>query len=341
MNLYYYILLTPVLILIINFFLNKKKILLSITGDKHQLFVEKKSIPLSGGIVIAILSIFIFNFKIENYYFIFIIIFFIGLLSDAKILKSAKKRFFFQIFFIFLFVVYYDLSISNVRVFFLDYFLENKIFSYFFVTFCLLIVVNGSNFIDGLNGLSLGYYTIITGILLYLNLYDNFLNLNIFLSIYLIIFVYLLLFNYFNKLYLGDSGSYLIGFSIATLLIVTYNNFTNISPFFVVLLLWYPCFENLFSIIRKYKFNLSPLKADNKHFHQLLFNYLKKKFNYSHLFANNLSSIIINIFNLGIFIVGSLNIFDSKLQITLIFTCIIVYGYLYFRLFTFRFLSKN
>ena len=118
MNLYYYILLTPVLILIINFFLNKKKILLSITGDKHQLFVEKKSIPLSGGIVIAILSIFIFNFKIENYYFIFIIIFFIGLLSDAKILKSAKKRFFFQIFFIFLFVVYYDLSISNVRVFF-------------------------------------------------------------------------------------------------------------------------------------------------------------------------------------------------------------------------------
>ena len=235
--------------------------MLSITGDKHQLFVEKKSIPLSGGIVIAILSIFIFNFKIENYYFIFIIIFFIGLLSDAKILKSAKKRFFFKFFFIFLFVVYYDLSISNVRVFFLDYFLENKIFSYFFVTFCLLIVVNGSNFIDGLNGLSLGYYTIITGILLYLNLYDNFLNLNIFLSIYLIIFVYLLLFNYFNKLYLGDSGSYLIGFSIATLLIVTYNNFTNISPFFVVLLLWYPCFENLFSIIRKYKFNLSPLKS--------------------------------------------------------------------------------
>ena len=340
MTFYYYILLTPVLIFIINFFFNKKKILLSKTGDNHQLFVEKKSIPLSGGMVISILSLFIFNFQIEIYYFVFILIFFIGLLSDIKILKSAKKRFFFQILSIFLFVVYYDLSISNVRVFFIDYFLENKIFSYFFVTFCLLIVVNGSNFIDGLNGLALGYYTIIVGILLNLNLYENFFNLNIILLIYLIIFIYLMLFNYFNKLYLGDSGSYLIGLSIAILLIITYNNFTNISPFFIVLLLWYPCFENLFSIIRKYKFSLSPLKADNKHFHQLLFNFLKKRLNLSNLFANNLSSIIINIFNLGIFSMGSLNIFDSKLQITLIFVCIFVYGYSYFKLFNFRFLIK-
>ena len=146
-----YILFTPILILILNFLFNKKNLLQSLTGDNHQKFVEKKNIPLTGGIVIILSSLFIINFKFQIFYFIFIFIFIIGLLSDIKYLKSAKKRFLLQILTIFLFVVYYDLNISNVRVFFIDFFLEYKFFSYIFVSFCLLIVVNGSNFIDGLN----------------------------------------------------------------------------------------------------------------------------------------------------------------------------------------------
>ena len=332
-----YILLTPILILFINFLLNKKNLFQSLTGDNHQKFVEKKKIPLTGGIAIILSSLFIINFKFQIFYFIFIFIFIIGLLSDIKYLKSAKKRFLMQILTIFLFVVYYDLSISNVRVFFIDFFLEYKFFSYIFVTFCLLIVVNGSNFIDGLNGLILGYYSTIITVILYLGLAENFYNLESFLINYLIVLIYLLIFNFMNKLYLGDSGSYFLGLVSGVLLIILYNNVKNISPFFIVLLLWYPCFENLFSILRKYKFSSSPLKADNKHFHQLLFNYLKKRFNYSNLFANNLSSILINLFNIIIFFIASKDIFNSRLQISLIFFSILIYGYLYFKLFNFRF----
>ena len=332
-----YILFIPLLILILNFLFNKKNVLQSLTEDKHQKFVEKKNIPLTGGIVIILSSLFIINFKFQIFYFIFIFIFIIGLLSDIKYLKSAKKRFLMQILTIFLFVVYYDLSISNVRVFFIDFFLEYKFFSYIFVTFCLLIVVNGSNFIDGLNGLILGYYSTIITVILYLGLAENFYNLESFLINYLIVLIYLLIFNFMNKLYLGDSGSYFLGLVSGVLLIILYNNVKNISPFFIVLLLWYPCFENLFSILRKYKFSSSPLKADNKHFHQLLFNYLKKRFNYSNLFANNLSSILINLFNIIIFFIASKDIFNSRLQISLIFFSILIYGYLYFKLFNFRF----
>ena len=332
-----YILFIPLLILILNFLFNKKNVLQSLTEDKHQKFVEKKNIPLTGGIVIILSSLFIINFKFQIFYFIFIFIFIIGLLSDIKYLKSAKKRFLLQILTIFLFVVYYDLSISNVRVFFIDFFLEYKFFSYIFVTFCLLIVVNGSNFIDGLNGLILGYYSTIITVILYLGLAENFYNLESFLINYLIVLIYLLIFNFMNKLYLGDSGSYFLGLISGVLLIILYNNVKNISPFFIVLLLWYPCFENLFSILRKYKFSSSPLKADNKHFHQLLFNYLKKRFNYSNLFANNLSSILINLFNIIIFFIASKDIFNSRLQISLIFFSILIYGYLYFKLFNFRF----
>ena len=336
-----YILLTPILILFINFLLNKKNLFQSLTGDNHQKFVEKKNIPLSGGLIIIFLSFFISNFSFEIFYFIFIFIFLIGFLSDIKYIKSAKKRFLLQILTIFLFITYYDLSISYVRIFFIDFFLEYKFLSYVFVTFCLLIVVNGSNFIDGLNGLVLGYYIIVLTFVINLGLADNILYLESILINYLIILTFLLIFNYTNKLYLGDSGSYLLGLSSGILLITLYNNVENISPFFIVLLLWYPCFENLFSILRKYKFNSSPLEPDNKHFHQLLFNYLKKKLNYSNLFTNNLSSILINVFNLFIFFIASKDIFSSRLQISLIFLSILTYGFLYFKLFSFRFKIKK
>ena len=42
------------------------------------------------------------------------------------------------------------------------------------------------------------------------------------------------------------------------------------------ILLWYPAFENLFSLIRRsFKKNVS--EADKLHLHQLIFRYLNKK----------------------------------------------------------------
>ena len=57
------------------------------------------------------------------------------------------------------------------------------------------------------------------------------------------------------------------------------NNNYFISPYFIALLLWYPAFENLFSIIRKRIVKKDPLKPDNLHFHQLLFNFFETKQN--------------------------------------------------------------
>ena len=55
----------------------------------------------------------------------------------------------------------------------------------------------------------------------------------------------------FNQFFLGDSGAYFLSFFIGFILIEIYNANLKISPYFIILLLWYPCFENLFSIIRK------------------------------------------------------------------------------------------
>ena len=68
-------------------------------------------------------------------------------------------------------------------------------------------------------------------------------SLSIFLM--LMIFIYLILFNIFNQLYLGDSGSYIIGFLLGYFLLQIFENNLLFSPYFVVLLFWYPAFENI------------------------------------------------------------------------------------------------
>ena len=95
----------------------------------------------------------------------------------------------------------------------------------------------------------------------------------ILISISLIV---LAIFNYKNYLFLGDNGSYLLGFFYSITLIDFYDINQSISPFFIILLLWYPSFEILFSILRKFILGRSPLKPDNLHLHHLLFNFFKK-----------------------------------------------------------------
>ena len=268
------------------------------------------------------------------------LIFVLGFFSDIKILKSARHRLFFQSSIIFFFVYFSNLQVFPTRILFLDLALENIWISYFFSTFCILVAINGTNFIDGLNGLVLGYYLIISVIIFKLGLSiqpDIFNNQIIFLIIFL---AFLFLLNLLNQFYIGDSGAYSLGFIFSFLLISFYLFNNNISPFFIVLLLWYPCFENLFSILRKYKFKRSPIVPDEKHLHQLLFFFISKKLKLKNIYLNNLSSCFINFYNLIIFSLASAYIHHTQYQIMLILFNIILYIVVYLMLFNFKY-SKN
>jgi len=337
-NLYYFLTI-PLLILIFNYFFEKNNILKSLTGDKHQLFIENKNIPLTGGIYLFFFSLFFFT-TVKSFYF-FLTIFLIGFMSDSKLLNSAKLRFLLQVIIIFFIIINFDLHLNDIKILFFNFFLKYELISYIFFTFCLLIVINGTNFIDGLNGLVIGYYLIILSLIVDLNFLSYSQFGNELIIKYIILLFYLLIFNLLNKLYLGDSGSYLIGLSVGALLISIYNKHDYISPFFIVLLLWYPCFENLFSIIRKFRFNSSPLIADNKHLHHLLFYFIKKKFNNSRLFANNFSSLLINSINFIFLFIGSKFIYNSIVQISLITILLLIYILIYFLLFKFRYKKIN
>ena len=99
-------------------------------------------------------------------------------------------------------------------------------------------------------------------------------------------------------------------------------------------------FLYLRSILIDRKFKNSPIIADNKHLHQLLFFFIKEKFIKKNLFSNNISSILINSYNLIIMLVSSINIYSSNFQTFLIVTNVLIYFIVYKYLFIYRFEKK-
>ena len=326
-----------IFIILFNKFLIKNFFLLSETGDAHQKFASLTKIPLTGGVFIFLGFFYFINYNIYSFILFSGAVLILGIFSDLKLIKSASIRFLFQILIVFSFIVFNEIQISDTRIFLLDKILTNNIMNYVFVTFCILILVNGSNFIDGMNTLNLGYYLLISFIIFILNLNQSiiFQEISIIYILFLLVLVFLL--NLINKIYLGDSGSYLLGFSFAIFLIDIYNLNPTISPFFVILLLWYPCYEILFSVLRKNTFSTSPMDPDNKHLHQLIFFYLKKKHKFKLFKANILTSQIINFYNLIIFFIGAQFIHYTDIQIFLIFFSVIIYSFIYFKLYVFRY----
>ena len=251
-------------------------------------------------------------------------------------MSSANIRFLIQILLIIFCILFLGLEIKNTRIQILDSLLEINSFNIFFVGCCIIIIVNGTNFRDGINLNVIFYYLLINIVLLYLSFEYKF-SLDyeslIFISMSLII---LAIFNYKNYLFLGDNGSYLLGFFYSIVLIDFYNFNQSISPFFIILLLWYPSFEILFSILRKFVLGRSPLKPDNLHLHHLLFNFFKKKFISNNL-NKNASGFLINFYNLIIIMLSMRDISNSQSQIILIILSVIVYLVTYLKLYNKKF----
>ena len=306
-------------------------------GKKHQIFSGLKTVPLTGGIFLSFLSVFLFYKYDPLFSLLIVLIFLSGFISDINFLSSPKLRLLIQTVLIIISVYLLEISIYPTKFIFLDYLLENIYFKYFFSVFCLLIVINGSNFIDGLNGLMLGYFSLIIFAILYLD-YNEFLEMDKTLLIsFIFVLIYLFVLNINNKLFMGDSGSYVLGFIIGYFLIKIYEANQEISPYFIVLLLWYPCFENLFSILRKFSLNRSPINPDNNHFHQLVFYFVKKRIISKRINPNNISSYLIIFYNIIIFSISLKDPSNTQMQISLVIFNVFVYLIVYFRLFKYKY----
>ena len=152
----------------------------------------------------------------------FISIFIIGLLADFKFFNNPKLRLLIQISLLIIFVYILDIKIPSTRIEIVDILFENDFINYSFTVFCLAILINGSNFVDGINTLLINYYIITLGLILFflkdVNI-DQYFIINLF-SLLIII----LLFNVFGQIILGDSGAYILSLFVGLILIEISND---------------------------------------------------------------------------------------------------------------------
>ena len=328
-----------IIFFLINKFLISKKIFIDPKNNSyHKSFLKNTGdTPYSGGIIILLSSLIFFSFKFPYLTFFIVLLFSIGLLSDLEVIKSPFRRIIFQIIIISAYLIISKNLVPYTRIEFLDIFFENFYVKFFFTLFCILVLINGSNFIDGVNTLTATYYLMVFACFIYLKY--NFHHLqqhDVFIEevIVLALFVFLI-FNFFGKAYLGDNGAYLISFIVGTTSISWVNTHVTISPYFVVCLLWYPAFENLFSIIRKKIQKFPASNPDNKHLHQLLFIFLKKNFKFNPKLTNTLTGFIINIYNFFIFLIAVNFHSETKILVSIIIFNVFIYCSVYY------FLIKN
>ena len=158
-----------------------------------------------------------------------------------------------------------------------------------FYTLALVAIINGMNFIDGVNGLlSVSVMSAFFG----LGLIAFAINDNDFLSIvilFILPWLVFLIFNYpFAKIFAGDVGAYWSGWVLGALCIHFFAKHQELLTWSALLILFYPSMEVFFSFFRKIMQKKSPFQPDAHHLHLKIFFFFKKFFKNQPRRANNL-----------------------------------------------------
>ncbi len=280
--------------------------------------VHREKALLFGGIFLISslflnIIILILTNKFQNNFFNFFLIlsfFFVALIDDIKNLNPNLKIILSIIICFIGISLDSELKINNLFFFYSDsiYLNNNSFFNYVLPILCILLFLNAFNFIDGINGLA---STVGLSFFLYLIIKNPLiLNLYYFFIISLLFFLFI---NTKYKVFLGDSGNYLISICIAMILLK--ENSDQPSLYYaeeIFLLLLIPGLDMLRLFIVRILNKSNPFKGDQNHLHHRLFN----KF-------GNLKTVLIYlvIINLPIYIF----FISQEFLYSLIFTSITTY----------------
>ncbi len=318
-----------ILNLLIIFFINKFRLIISQKSklidipDKIRKFHQTRT-PLLGGVMLfSTLMLWSLNSLIFSEYnkVILIIVFtssfcfFVGLIDD--ILKISYKYKFILLSFFFYFFVTLQPELQVTRIYFSTFnkfiYLEN--YSVLFTVICLLLLSNAINLIDGINGLCILISIIIFFWILFTFNNDNFIH------IIIISLIFILFYNLKGNVFLGDSGSLLLGSLIGLLIINNYNKVLPLTNFpveniFIVLMI--PGIDMLRVFILRILKRKNPFSSDRNHLHHMLLNINLK--------SSQILFIISTLCILPIFINSSTNI----MPIFIIFSSVIIYTIIIF-----------
>lgn len=238
------------------------------------------AVPLVGGVAIYIavlLSsiIFVESSQTFNFYLLssgFLLV--MGVMDDRFDL-SVKVRLFIQVF------------IAGVMIFGAGFYLENLgdlfsfgdiklgIFGTFITIIAIIGAINAFNMIDGIDGLAgvLSLIAFSSLAILFVVVNSNWYVLPVLFVAATLAFLMFNLrwpFRFIHKIFMGDAGSMLIGFTIVCLLVIgTDKNVQAIKPVTALYLIAIPLMDMVAIMYRRIKKGSSPFKADREHLHHI------------------------------------------------------------------------
>ena len=187
-----------------------------------------------------------------------------------------------------------------------------------FTIIAILFLINSFNYFDGLDG-SLSFTAISTFLILYF-LLDNE-NIRLFIIIIVIPIMIFLISNFslfkFKKLFLGNSGSLLLGFVMAFTLIFIANK-NSIHPILLAFSISIFAYEFLAINFLRLKNNQNLFKAGQDHLHHLIFRKTKSIFK---------TNCYLSLLNISFFFIGyfSFNFIGSIASFVLFIILFIIF----------------
>ena len=275
----------PILSIISTFlfflFFEKIKSIINIydNGSLDKRKIHLGNIPPIGGIIFNfIFSVyFVFNiyFNVENSLIFNLkeqivilitsnIIFFVGLIDDKYSLPPLKKSFIFLIIILILILNSPQLQIRFVRLETFETIITLEDFTIFFTVFCIFCFMNAFNMFDGIN-LQSGFYLLLFFLIFLIKGIDSLFFIS--LLIPLILFLY---YNYRNKIFLGNNGTYFLSFLISIYLIKSNIVLSTFSVEEILILLIIPGLDMLRLFVIRFIKGKSPFLPDKNHLHHLL-----------------------------------------------------------------------
>ena len=224
--------------------------------------IHNSNILNTGGIIIYLFYLLVINFYEFNYNIELIIsigffICLVGFIDDRINLNPSIK-----IIFILapsLYLILNDISITNLGNYEYIGVIGLGKFQIPFLILAIGLLINATNYIDGIDGLLLTFF--ITCLGYYLFLIDDTKTENLIKLLLLPVFFNLIL-NMLPsksklKFFSGNVGSLFLGFFISFLTIELYNSF-GIHPVYLIWPLWYPVYDFLFvSLNRAYSWKIN------------------------------------------------------------------------------------
>jgi len=240
-----------------------------------------KPIPKIGGIYILVSTIIttfyfsnLFNDRLILSYLLLISgLFLIGFIDD-KIDINPTSRLLLQFIVIAIAIsIDFNLNVESLKIGTIAK--EIKIFngSNLFTIFCIIALVNATNLVDGKDGLLISIF--IFFLIIFFIFIKNIFNIILFNLI--ITSLLFLIYNIKGKVFLGNSGSYLVGGIMAFITIQSYNYYVfEIEIIFSIFYLF--GLDMLRVYLERVYRGINPLTPENNHLHHYIFSYFKNKY---------------------------------------------------------------